>query len=88
VDVRFKPDAIVDGIAQSLLAAQIPFGCLDADVPEQELYLLELASGLVTQTSARPPKMPHAAFCRAFLGRRRGDGVLYCSEMRNAAAVS
>jgi hypothetical protein len=30
---------VVDGIPQSLFAAQIPFGRLDADVPEQELHL-------------------------------------------------
>jgi hypothetical protein len=88
VDVRFKPDAIVDGIAQSLFAAQIPFRCLYADVPEQELYLLEFSSCLVAKSRACSPEMPHAAFCRAFLGRRRGDGVLYCTKMRNAAAAS
>jgi hypothetical protein len=33
----------------------MPLGCLNADVPAQELYLLALASGLVTQTSVRRP---------------------------------
>jgi hypothetical protein len=42
-------DAIVDGIPQSLFAAQVAFRCLYADVPEQELYLLEFSSCLVTK---------------------------------------
>jgi hypothetical protein len=37
--LRLKADVVVDGIPQSLFAAQIPFGRLDADVPEQELNL-------------------------------------------------
>jgi hypothetical protein len=38
--LRLKADVVVHGIPQSLFAAQIPFGRLDADVPEQELNLL------------------------------------------------
>ena len=37
--------AIVDGIPQSLFATQILFRCLQADVPEQELYLFEFLLG-------------------------------------------
>ena len=45
----FKPDVVVDGIPQSLFAAQIPFGRLDADMPQQELNLLEFSPGLVAK---------------------------------------
>jgi hypothetical protein len=40
---------VVDGITQSLLAAQIPFGRLHADVPSwQELDLLEFSPCQIT----------------------------------------
>ena len=42
-----EAEFVINGIAQSLLATQIPFGCLHANVSEQELNLLELATGQV-----------------------------------------
>jgi hypothetical protein len=47
----------VDRIPQSLFAAQIPFGCLNADMPEQKLYLLQFSSCLVTKPCASSPKI-------------------------------
>ena len=38
---------VVNGATQPLLAAQIPFGRLNRDVPEQELNLVEFAAGEV-----------------------------------------
>jgi hypothetical protein len=46
--LRRKPDLVVNGIPQSLFAAQIPFGHLHAELPEQELDLLEFSPGVVT----------------------------------------
>jgi hypothetical protein len=43
-----KTDLVVNGISQSLFATQIPFGRLDADVPNQKLNLFEFSPGLVT----------------------------------------
>ena len=43
---------VINRIAQSLLATQIPFRSLHADVPKQELNLLELAAGHVPETGA------------------------------------
>ena len=37
----FDPDGVVDGVSQPLLAPQIALGRLNADVPEQELNLLQ-----------------------------------------------
>jgi hypothetical protein len=42
-------DVIIDGIAEPLFAAKIPFSCLDAHVTEQELDLFKLPAGLVTE---------------------------------------
>jgi hypothetical protein len=55
--LRLKAYVVVDGIPQSLFAAKIPFGRLNADVPEQELNLFECSPGLVTQRGARATKV-------------------------------
>jgi hypothetical protein len=55
--LRLKADVIVHGIPQSLFAAQIPFGRLDTDVPEQELNLFEFSPGLVTEARACAAKV-------------------------------
>ena len=47
---RFEADFVVDRISEPLLAAQISLRGLDADMSEQELDLLELPAGLMTQT--------------------------------------
>lgn len=52
---RLKPDVVIDCIPQFLPAAQIAFSCLNTDVPKQELYLFELASGLMAEPCAGPP---------------------------------
>jgi hypothetical protein len=39
-----QAEFVVHGLAQLLPATQIPFSCLYADVPEQELNLLEFAT--------------------------------------------
>jgi len=57
LNIRLKPDAIVHGVPQSLFAPQIAFRCLYADVPEQELYLLEFSSYLVAESRACSPKI-------------------------------
>jgi hypothetical protein len=68
--VRLKPDAIVDRIPQPLFAAQIAFRCPYANVPAEELDLLEFASRLMASRAhvrrrscgATPanPHRPHA----------------------------
>ena len=46
---RLKADHIVDGVAQSLLATDVALRRLNADMTEQELNLVQFASGLVAQ---------------------------------------
>lgn len=48
---------IVDRILKSLFATQVPLRCLDRDMPEKELYLLQLPAGLVAKTSASPSEI-------------------------------
>ena len=38
----FKTDLVIDRFSQSLFATQVALGCLHADMPKQELNLLEL----------------------------------------------
>jgi hypothetical protein len=43
-----KTDFVVDRISEPLLAAEVAFRCLNADVAEQELNLFELPACLMT----------------------------------------
>jgi hypothetical protein len=47
--IWFDADAIIDGVAEALLAAQISLGRLDAHVAQQKLNLLQLAARLMTK---------------------------------------
>ena len=59
--VWFQANPIIHHVSKSLLATQVAFRCLYRNVPKQELNLLQFAAGLVTEPSACPPLMPHAA---------------------------
>ena len=54
---RFNSDAVVDGATYSLLAAEILFCCLNGDVPEGELDLVEFTSCCMAEARARPTKV-------------------------------
>lgn len=55
--VRLDAQPIVHGVPELLLAAKVALGRLDGDVPEQELDLVQFATGQVAQTGARAPKV-------------------------------
>jgi hypothetical protein len=59
--VRFDAHSVVDGKAQFLLAAEVPFRRLDRDVSKQKLDLVQLATGKMAESRAAAPIMPHAA---------------------------
>jgi len=50
-------DPVVDGISKMLLAAKVPLGRLDGDVPQQELDLVQFASGFAAQAGASPSEV-------------------------------
>jgi hypothetical protein len=52
-----KADFVVDCISEPLLAAEITFRCLNADMTEQELNLFKLSARLVIQTGAGTAKV-------------------------------
>jgi hypothetical protein len=45
-------DLVVDGVSETLLAAKISLGRLHGDVPQQELDLVQFASGVPAQAGA------------------------------------
>jgi hypothetical protein len=55
--LRFDPDAIIDGGTNALLAAQIPLGRLNGDMPEKKLNLLQFATGLVAESGTCSPQV-------------------------------
>jgi hypothetical protein len=71
--LRLKANIVVHGIPQSLFAAQIPFGCLDANVSEQELNLFEFSPGLVAQARACAAKVVRCNVGESATGRSLFD---------------
>lgn len=49
---RLKTDFVVDRVSEPLLAAEVAFRCLNADVTEQQLNLFKPLACLMTQTGA------------------------------------
>ena len=45
--LRLNSELVVNGATQPLLAAEVSFGRLNRDVPEQELNLVEFSAGKV-----------------------------------------
>jgi hypothetical protein len=59
--IGLDANAIIDGGSNSLLAAQVAFGRLHRNVPQEKLDLLQLASRSMAEPSTGPSLMPHAA---------------------------
>jgi hypothetical protein len=57
----FNANLVVHGESELLFAAEVMFRRLDRDVAEQELDLVELAAGQMTEPGTRSPVMPRAA---------------------------
>ena len=55
--LRLDIHAVINCDAQFLFAAQVTLGCLDRDVSEQELDLIEFATGKMTEPGATPPEV-------------------------------
>jgi hypothetical protein len=64
---------VINGIAQSLLAPEIALRGLHADVPEQELDLVEFAAGQVAQTGARAAEIVGRNIHQSAAGRSSLD---------------
>jgi hypothetical protein len=47
-----QPHPIIHGLAEFLLAAQVPLRCLNGNVTQEKLNLLELPAGQVAQSRA------------------------------------
>ena len=51
--LRFDANSVVDRPGDALFATQVSLGCLDGNVSEEELNLLQLSPSRVTQLRAR-----------------------------------
>ena len=51
----FDSQSVVYGNPELLLASKVAFGCLDGDVAEQELDLIQFTAGEMTETGAGAP---------------------------------
>src|SRR5713101_9076950 len=60
--VRFDAHSVVDGKAQFLLAAEVPFRRLDRDVSKQKLDLVQLTTGKMAEPRAAAPKIMRREF--------------------------
>ena len=67
---RLDANLIVDRSPDALFAAEIALGSLYRNVPQQELDLLQFATGRVAQSSAGPSKIIGVRVCRALLSLR------------------
>jgi hypothetical protein len=54
---RFNANFVVHGGSELLLAAEVVFGCLDGDVTEEELDLVELPADQMTETRTCPSQI-------------------------------
>lgn len=54
---RFDPNPIINRATYAPLASEIPFCCLDGDVPEEKLDLFEFTARCVAKARARAPKI-------------------------------
>jgi hypothetical protein len=55
--LRSEVEKIVYWMSQILLAAEIVFGGLDRDMPEQELDLLQLTTPIMAELRTRSPQI-------------------------------
>ena len=60
--VRLDAHSVIDGKAQFLLAAEVPFRRLDRDVSKQKLDLVQLTSGKMAEPRAAAPKIVRREF--------------------------
>jgi len=51
--IRFNAHPVVHGVPGLLFASEVALGCLNRDMSEQELDLVQFATGEVTQPRAR-----------------------------------
>ena len=53
----FDSQSVVYGNPELLLASEVAFGCLDGDVAEQELDLIQFTAGEMAETGAGAPQV-------------------------------
>src|SRR5437773_1124133 len=78
---RLNSDAIIDGSAQPLLAAQIPLSGLHTNMSQQELNLLKLSTRQVAKSGTGTPEVVRSQLLDAHPGCKLLDSAphdLFC----------
>ena len=78
---RFNSDAVIDGPAQSLLAAQIPLSGLHTNMSQEELNLFKLSTGGMAQPGASAPEVMRSQLLDAHPSSKLFDNAphdLFC----------
>ena len=68
----FDADVVVHGAFNPLLAPKITFGCLDGDMSEKELNLVQFSTRCMAQLRARTPQV-----MRRYMGEPEFSSVLF-----------
>jgi hypothetical protein len=74
---RLNSDAIIDGSAQPLLAAQIPLSGLHTNMSQQELNLLKLSTRQVAKSRTGTPEVVRSQLLDAHPGCKLLDSAPY-----------
>src|SRR5947209_18936257 len=73
---RLDPNLVFDRTLNTLLAAEISFGCLNGNVCKQKLDLLQVSSSRMTKSGTRPAKvMPSELHNPCFRRNRAGKSM-------------
>ena len=84
---RFNSNAVVDGATYSPLAAEILFCCLNGDVREEKLDLVEFTTCCVAAAGARPTKVMRT-FSEEATKPPNSSGFLRNPSVRMVAGIS
>jgi len=68
----FDADVVVHGAFNPLLTPKITFGCLDGDMSEKELNLVQFSTRCMAQLRARTPQV-----MRRYLGKPEFPRILF-----------
>lgn len=73
--IGFDSQSVVHGNPELLRASKVAFGCLDGDVAEQELNLIQFAAGKMAETGASAPQVVRSQLVDRGTSRCGADNI-------------
>lgn len=83
--MQIEENSVVHSISKLLLASEIAFGCTNADVPEQELDLIEFPASIAAQSCTGASEIVR---CDVFQSRSRCAVANYCPNRFGADSIA